>query len=592
MDKNQTKAIGFVFLLFLMLTYKQMVWDPYFKGKSGEAPASPTPAASSSSSAAAPSGTPDYSVPPVSAAAKPETSQVSPAAPAAAPSAAPKESRYPSDGELQAGGELSVKTGLFAAKFSLLGGRMTSFELGRYDKTLTPGGGRVNLVEHIEGAPYPLGVYSGPESDAWVNYQLVSATVAKGSDGVYSVDDGSDAIFQLQGTLADGRTIKKRLAVNGAKYFVDVLIELGAPAPDQSRLELEWTKLIPVDSPTILDPYAISGFAWFDGNKATRVPFSKFKTDQQVLGDVGWVSLADKYFTTTMISPEKLAPGRAIKTSQLYRSRLAGTVQDEHVLIYAGPKSYGLLKDSGWGLERNIDFGWAGVISVPLLALLHFLFGILKNYGLAIIVLTVIVKLALLPLTATQFKQMKAMQKLQPEMQRIRETITDSQQQQQEMIGLYKKHGVNPLGGCFPMFIQLPIFVGLYNALLLSIELRHAPFALWIKDLSAPERLTVFGVGIPVLVILFIVSMFISQLTMPQPSDPTQKKIMMFMPLIVGYMFMNLPAGLALYWLTNNVISIAQAYALRTEGEKSPLILTLIIAVVTFLFAAGLTLIH
>ena len=142
------------------------------------------------------------------------------------------------------------------------------------------------------------------------------------------------------------------------------------------------------------------------------------------------------------------------------------------------------------------------------------------------------------------------------------------------------------------MFIQLPIFVGLYNALLLSIELRHAPFALWIKDLSAPERLTVFGVGIPVLVILFIVSMFISQLTMPQPSDPTQKKIMMFMPLIVGYMFMNLPAGLALYWLTNNVISIAQSYALRTEGEKSPLILTLIIAVVTFLFAAGLTLIH
>jgi YidC/Oxa1 family membrane protein insertase len=229
--------------------------------------------------------------------------------------------------------------------------------------------------------------------------------------------------------------------------------------------------------------------------------------------------------------------------------------------VYVGPKARDVLTRAGHDLDRALDFGWFWFIAIPLLEALHLLHRVTGNYGVAIIVLTTLVKIATIPLTQTTFRNMREMQKIQPQMAKLRERFKDDQVAlQKEMMELYRRHRVNPFSGCLPMVLQIPIFVGLYNALSHAIELRHAPFALWINDLSSPDKLMVFGVGIPVLTLLMGASMFVQQWLTPQQGDPTQQRMMMFMPLIFTFMFINFPAGLVLYWLVNNVLTIGQQY--------------------------------
>jgi YidC/Oxa1 family membrane protein insertase len=241
--------------------------------------------------------------------------------------------------------------------------------------------------------------------------------------------------------------------------------------------------------------------------------------------------------------------------------------------VYAGPKDYKTLQFVGdYHLERTIDLGWFSFLALPLLWLLHYLYLYLHNYGMAIIALTLIVKTVMLPLSKASYSSMKKMQEVQPEIKALRERIKDPTQLNQEIFALYQRRGINPMGGCFPIAIQIPVFLGLYNALLNSIELRHAGFALWITDLSAPERLEMFGVGVPVMVLLMSASMIIQQWTTPNPSaDPQQQKMMMLMPVVFAAMFIiyPMPAGLVLYWLVNNIISITQQVYMRNTAKGS-----------------------
>jgi YidC/Oxa1 family membrane protein insertase len=231
--------------------------------------------------------------------------------------------------------------------------------------------------------------------------------------------------------------------------------------------------------------------------------------------------------------------------------------------VYTGPKEREALAQAGHELDRAVDFGWFWFIAIPLLQALRALHGLTGNYGIAIIVLTTLVKVATIPLTQTTIRNMREMQKIQPQMTKLRERFKDDAAElQKEMMELYRRHRVNPFSGCLPMLLQLPIFVGLYNALLHAIELRHAPFALWIQDLSAPDRLPVVGFGIPVLTLLMGASMVLQTWLSPQQGDPTQQRMMMLMPLVFTFMFINFPAGLVLYWLVNNVLSIAQQYVM------------------------------
>jgi YidC/Oxa1 family membrane protein insertase len=231
--------------------------------------------------------------------------------------------------------------------------------------------------------------------------------------------------------------------------------------------------------------------------------------------------------------------------------------------LFIGPKSKEILADANFQLSRTLDFGWFWFIAIPMLYALRLLHRVTGNYGIDIILLTALVRAATIPLTQKSFRSMKEMQKLQPQLKRIQEQYKDDQTRlQKEMMDLYKRHGVNPFSGCAPMLLQIPIFVGLYNALMHAIELRHAPFALWITDLSAPERWVVAGLPIPVLTILMGGTMIVQQWLTPQQGDPTQRQMMMIMPVVFTFMFLNFPSGLVLYWLVSNVLGIAQQYVI------------------------------
>ena len=253
-----------------------------------------------------------------------------------------------------------------------------------------------------------------------------------------------------------------------------------------------------------------------------------------------------------------------------------GTEKTYDYKLFYGPKKLTLLKETGFNLEKIINFGWFDVIARPTLYLLNWLYGIFSNYGIAIILVTVILKAIFWPITQKGLKSMKNMQKLQPKMAKIKEKYKDdAARMNQEVMNLYKTYKVNPLGGCLPMVLQIPVFFALYKVLLQAIELRHAPFMLWITDLSAPDRLYLgFDIpylgGLPVLTLLMGASMFLQQKMTPTTADPTQAKIMMFLPVVFTFMFLNFASGLVLYWFVNNLLSILQQYLINRQKKSVP----------------------
>ncbi len=237
---------------------------------------------------------------------------------------------------------------------------------------------------------------------------------------------------------------------------------------------------------------------------------------------------------------------------------------------YFGPKDVSILESYGIGLERTVDFGWYGIVARPLLWLLKKTHGFVHNWGLAILVVTFVIRLLLFPLTAKSYSSMKKMQKLAPKMNAIKDKYkkakTDAAQRQKmntELMALYQSEGYNPMSGCVPVLLQLPILVAFYNVLSRTIELRHAPFFFWIKDLSAVD-------GSYVLVILMIVSMYVQQAMTPSTMDPVQKKVFMFMPVLWGFFLKDMPSGLVLYWLFSNLLTIVQQLVMNRLVKEDP----------------------
>jgi YidC/Oxa1 family membrane protein insertase len=340
----------------------------------------------------------------------------------------------------------------------------------------------------------------------------------------------------------------------------------------------------------------LTHLTYLDGfGKVRHVPLAEVPEGVRDFGTSKWASLGDIYFMATLVPSVTGRNTMLGREGEVFKARVAGGREGGDFTLYIGPKDYKTLQFLGeYNLERAIDLGWFSFLAYPLLWLLHYLFRFLGNYGLAIIALTLIVKSALLPLSKAAFVSIRKMQDLQPEIKALRERVKDPTQLNQEIFALYQRRGVNPMGGCFPMFIQIPVFLGLYQALLNSIELRHADFALWITDLSAPEKLHIFGIGVPVMVLLMAASMIIQQWTTPNTAaDPAQQKMMMFMPIIFAGMFIifPMPAGLVLYWLVNNLISITQQVYMRNSEKGSVYVATLIASSAIFAFGYILTLI-
>ena len=232
--------------------------------------------------------------------------------------------------------------------------------------------------------------------------------------------------------------------------------------------------------------------------------------------------------------------------------------------FYAGPKNQTTLAEIAKGLDLTVDYGFLWFIAQPLFSALTWIHSLVNNWGFAIILLTVCVKTLLYPLSAASFKSMAKMRKLQPEMVRLKERYgEDKQKFSQAMMELYKKEGANPLGGCLPILLQMPVFLALYWTLMESVELRHAPFILWIDDLSVMDPFFV-------LPILMGISMYLTQRMQPEPPDPVQAKVFKFMPIIFTFFFLWFPSGLVLYWLINNIISVLQQLYVTHQLENAP----------------------
>jgi YidC/Oxa1 family membrane protein insertase len=299
-----------------------------------------------------------------------------------------------------------------------------------------------------------------------------------------------------------------------------------------------------------------------------------------VAGTITYAGFGDRYFLAVFMpqTPTSGTLAMAYTGDEGIARLLFDGATQIHSEIYMGPKLLEALEAANPALHKAIDFGWAGILALIFLRTLKLFHYIAPNYGWDIILLTVSIRIAFLPISIRSQRSMMKMQRLQPQIQRLRDKLKDNNEQlQKEMVDLYKRNHVNPLGGCAPMALQLPIFLGLYEALLNSVELRHAPFIGWINDLSTPDCLHIAGMpklpllqchGLPVLVLLMGATSFLQQYMTPTTPDPNQQKMMMLTPLIFTVMLINFPAGLALYYFSSNLLGVIQQYFLNREFQQ------------------------
>jgi YidC/Oxa1 family membrane protein insertase len=460
--------------------------------------------------------------------------------------------------------DVSVETDNYIAVFTNQGARLRSFKFKKYRSSVVENSPPFDIIQSAPGVPFPLGIgwqIPEPFDDEALIYSI------QGSDQKLTGDSKSTLVFS--GRTANGTVITKSFTFSGSTYPVQLEVSV---APADGSAPVPEVMLTAKSDHSVPNPDAhFEGFIALVDNKIHREPPAEIVKGHEFAGDIAWAGFGYTYFFFGLL-PDNGAQHRlwVRQSGPAFVSAIsgpAGTPANAHrYTLFVGPKELDTLKSVGKGLERTIDFGYFGFVSIPFLYVLHFFHGFTGSYGIDIILLTVLIKLLMAPLTHKSFVSMKQMQKLQPQMERLKEKHKDDKEKlNKEIMELYRRNGVNPLGGCLPMVLQFPVFIGLYNALSTPIELRHAGF-LWIKDLSQPDWKSLpftFGswhLGIPVLTILMGASMFIQQWMTPSAGDPNQRKMMLMMPLIFTFMFVSFPAGLTVYWLVNNVLTIGQQY--------------------------------
>ena len=470
---------------------------------------------------------------------------------------------------------VEVDTPRYSMIMSTEGPTITSFKLKHYRETADRGSPVIELVSLSPGQALPLEIAYTPAGSGIIPpavYEVEETRIVLGEG-----DSPRDLVFRSEPREGVESVYTFRFFPD--RYSVDLDIQsrnLGQ-APVQGTFTAQ-LRALPHD--TGQGYYAFRGLAVLADGKVNELKMKKSHEEERIEGAIGWVAYEDEYFMTAIVPEDH---SRALFTGiKLLSGVLEGVHSPEPVQIqpsgaasaryslYYGPRDLGILKAEGNSLEKAIYFGWTDIIAKPLLHVLRFFEKYLHNYGLAIIFLTILVKILFWPLTNKSYRSMGEMKKLQPRLLKLREKYkNDRQAMNREMMTLYRTYKINPMSGCLPMVVQLPVFFALFRVLGSAIELRHAPFFLWINDLSAPDRLFSLPVslplmappiGIPVLTLLMGASMFLQQKMTPTPGDPAQARIMMLLPVIFTFFFINFPSGLVLYWLVNNLISIGQQY--------------------------------
>ncbi|NNL76422.1 MAG: membrane protein insertase YidC, partial [Desulfobacterales bacterium] len=353
----------------------------------------------------------------------------------------------------------------------------------------------------------------------------------------------------------EGVVVEKTYKFLPDSYLIglDITIKNGSDRALQDKLFVALNGLVPDDSRV----YGFEGPSALIDEKLEEVKIKKIADKNTYTGTMKWMAVQDRYFMMSIVPQqvEDASMRLAVKGDRVLEARYVnpvgdirpGTQQSYRYSLFFGPKSMKILKELGHDLDKALNFGWFDILAKPCVWLMNLLYGVIPNYGVAIIILTILIKIVLWPLGSKSYKSMSEMKKIQPLMKEIREKYkNDKKKMNEEVMSLYRTYKINPLGGCLPMVVQLPVFFALYRMLYQAIELRHAPFFFWIDDLSAPDRLFHFGFsvpfmeppyGIPVLTIIMGASMLLQQKMSPPMGDPTQAKMMMFMPLIFTVIF-------------------------------------------------------
>jgi YidC/Oxa1 family membrane protein insertase len=508
-----------------------------------------------------------------------DTTASPPAAPAVTPVTPMPIQTPPPASDARTARTIVVETPLYTITLNEKGAVLDDFILKRYRETVDSDG---PLKHMIDERARQINMGTG-----WVG----GSGIAGMENAVYTLGTSEDRLvlgeskktLDFQWVNSEGVSVLKQFVFSPDSY----LIELNVTIANRSTTGIVGQPAVKIGQ-VIGDPDSRITFegpmALMDGT-LEEIKVKDIADKPDISGSFRWIGITDRYFMTALITEESASAtmkmekvGDDMIISQLVLAETAiasGEAKTFAYKAFIGPKDTETLKTANYELGEAVNFGMFDFLAKPFLWIMNQIYKVIPNYGIAIIILTLITKIILFPLGNKSYKSMNDMKRMQPLMTEIREKYKDDKKKMnEETMALYRTYKINPMGGCLPMVVQLPVFFALYRMLYQAIELRHAPFFGWINDLSAPDRLFQFGFsipfmeppyGIPVLTIVMGATMFLQQKMSPPPGDPTQAKLMMFMPLIFTVIFINFSAGLVLYWLINNIFSIAQQYYIQKK---------------------------
>lgn len=556
-------------LLFLWDAWQKHQGHPSLFG--GSAPQVTAPAASGDGEPRTDASIPPSSVavpgaerPPAAASAQPVTGAVEPAAAAA-------------------GQSIRLANDVLALDVSVLGGQIQRAELLAY-RDLDDRRHNLVLLKNAPGALYlaQSGLVGAPDGAAYPNHRTPMAPV-DGSVAPHLLGEGSDAATLSLVAESGGLRLVRTYTLARGAYVVQVKDEISNVGATPARPVL-YMQLTRDDNPPPGGSRFYSTYTgpvvYTEADKFQKVAFGdieKGKATHSTGADNGWVGIIQHYFVAAWIPAPKVQReyytrkvdtnvySVGIKEPLAELAPQAGTTVESRLLV--GPQDQRMLESIAPGLDLTVDYGWLTAIAQPIHWLLQKLHALVGNWGWAIVLLTLLVKTIFFPLQAASYKSMARMKAVTPRLTAIRERYgNDRVKMNQAMMELYKTEKINPLGGCLPIVVQIPVFIALYWVLLASVEMRDAPWIGWIHDLAAPDPYYI-------LPLVMAGTMFIQVKLNPTPPDPMQAKMMMIMPLAFSVMFFFFPSGLVLYWLVNNVYSIAQQWVITrkiTQGAAAP----------------------
>ncbi|CAB3640831.1 membrane protein insertase YidC [Achromobacter marplatensis] len=469
--------------------------------------------------------------------------------------------------------EVVITTDVLRLTFDTMGAQLVRAELLKYPATGQPDKPTV-LLDRSAGLNYVVqsGVVGAPNGQSFPTHQTPFRLVTSERQLT-----GDNLVVSFEGE-SGGVKVTKSFTLHKGRYDIDVRHDLAnvgsAPVTPALYLQLERDGNDPADTSSFY--HTFTGFAVYSEQdkfqKSTFSDIEKKKANYIKQADNGWIAVVQHYFATAWVPPQgKPRTNELLEVQKnLYAARSieavgeiapgAASRVDSH--LWVGPQDQKAMAALAPGLELVVDYGWLTIIAKPLFTLMTWLHSLLGNWGWTIVALTVLIKAIFYPLAAASYRSMARMKQVAPRLQALKEKYGDDKQKlNAAMMEMYRTEKINPLGGCLPMVVQIPVFISLYWVLLASVEMRGAPWILWVHDLSIRDPFFILPA-------IMMATMFLQIKLNPTPPDPIQAKVMMIMPLVFGGMMFFFPAGLVLYWCVNNTLSIAQQWSITRAMQR------------------------